>query len=88
MLSTRGIAATVTIGVVIAFLGAGTTAAQPRALGPTQSPHGIAEGGRHAVEAIGDSDEGGKPESDSDGKGKGKGKGEGKGKGKGPVLTE
>jgi hypothetical protein len=87
-LSTHTIASAVAIGVIIAFLAGGTAAAQPRSLAPTPSQHGagagIAQTGQRVAEVIGDSDEGGKPESDAGGKGKGKGKGQGKGKAGGP----
>ncbi|MFD3426315.1 hypothetical protein [Nocardia fluminea] len=84
-MSIRTIASAVTTGVIIAFLAAGTAAAQPRALAPAHLQHGagaaIAQTGERPAEAVGD--EGGKPEGDADGKGKGKGKGKGEGQGKG-----
>ncbi|MFC9660701.1 hypothetical protein ACFVJ5_10705 [Nocardia sp. NPDC127606] len=86
-MSTHRIASAVAVGVTIAFLAAGTAAAEPRSLAPTQLQPGegaaIAQTGERAAEAIADSDEGGKPEGDAGGKGKGKGKGKGEGQGKG-----
>ncbi|PKV98492.1 hypothetical protein [Nocardia fluminea] len=74
-MSIRTIASAVTTGVIIAFLAAGTAAAQPRALAPAQLRHAagaaIAQTGERPVDVAGD--EGGKPESDAGGKGKGKG---------------
>lgn len=90
-MSTHRIASAVAIGVTIAFLAAGTAAAAPRSLALTQLQLGegaaITQMGQRAAEAIGDSDEGGKPEGDADGKGKGKGKGKGQGKGKGKAAS-
>ncbi|MFF2395678.1 hypothetical protein [Nocardia sp. NPDC058114] len=82
-MSTHRIASALAIGVTIAFVAAGTAAAAPRSLPPTQLHHDESgQIGKRAAEAIGDSDEGGKPDGDAGGKGKGKGKGKGQGKGK------